>query len=124
MKIKDTAIQDAIGWVLRIGVLLSIVIVLLGGAIYLYRNGHTVADYHLFKGIPCFVMPGGIIDGVINFKGRAIIQAGIVLLIATPVIRVIFSAIGFVLEKDYLYTFITFVVLTIIFVSMLTGYAG
>lgn len=124
MKIKDTTIQEVIGWVLRAGVLLSIAIVLFGGAIYLYRHGHSLADYHTFKGIPDFVKPGVIIQGVLNFRGRAIIQAGIILLIATPVVRIIFSAIGFVLEKDHLYTFITLLVLAVIFISMLSGHAG
>jgi len=49
---------------------------------------------------------------------------GIALLIATPILRVIFSAIGFVLEKDYLYLGISLVVLSIIFFSALSGHAG
>lgn len=123
-KLKDTNIQTAIGWVLRTGVFLSIAIVIVGGAIYLYRNGHTIANYSTFKGVPEFVQVGDIIGSILTFRGRAIIQAGIILLIATPVIRVLFSAIGFVLEKDYLYTGITILVLLIIFGSMLSGHAG
>jgi uncharacterized membrane protein len=124
MKIKDTTIQGIIGWVLRIGVLLSISIVIFGGVIYICRNGHTIANYHTFKGIPAFVQLDGIINGILTFRGRAIIQVGIVLLIATPVLRILFSAIGFILEKDYLYTFISLLVLSIIFISMLSGHAG
>ena len=124
-KFKDKDMQVVIGWVLRAGVFLSMTVVFLGGVIYLYRHGHTVANYHEFKGIPNFVSSlRGIINGVLNFRGRAIIQAGIILLIATPVIRVIFSAIGFILEKDYLYTGITFIVLLIIFISAISGQAG
>ncbi|WP_317169624.1 DUF1634 domain-containing protein [Mucilaginibacter humi] len=66
----------------------------------------------------------GIINGILTFRGRAIIQAGIILLIFTPVIRVVFSAIGFILEKDYLYTGITLLVLLIIFISMLSGHSA
>jgi uncharacterized membrane protein len=123
-KTKDINIQKAIGLVLRTGVLLSIATVIFGGAIYIYRNGHSIANYGTFKGVPAFVQLNGIIHGILTFRGRAIIQGGIVLLIATPVVRVIFSAIGFVLEKDYLYTFITAIVLSILFISMLTGHAG
>jgi uncharacterized membrane protein len=124
MKIKDTTIQGAIGWVLRIGVVLSITIVIFGGAIYLYRNGHSIANYHTFKGIPAFVQLDRIMPGIFTLRGRAIIQAGIIILIATPVLRIIFSAIGFILEKDYLYTFISLLVLSIILISMLGGHAG
>lgn len=122
---KDTDMQAVIGWILRLGVLLSMSIIFIGGIIYLYRHGHIPADYSTFKGVPDFVHnASGIIHGIITLRGRAIIQAGIILLIATPVIRVVFSAIGFVLEKDYLYTGITLLVLLIIMASMLSGHAG
>jgi uncharacterized membrane protein len=123
-KFKDTDIQLTIGWVLRIGVYLSIAIVIFGGFFYLYRHGHIIPDYSIFKGVPDFVRPGNIIQGILTLRGRAIIQAGIILLIATPIIRVVFSAIGFILEKDYLYTAITLLVLLIIFMSMLGGHVG
>lgn len=121
---KDKDMQAVIGWVLRLGVIISMLIVAVGGVIYLCRHGHSAADYSVFKGVPDFVHPAGIIDGILAHRGRAIIQAGIILLIATPVLRVLFSAIGFILEKDYLYTAITVLVLLIIFVSMLSGHAG
>jgi uncharacterized membrane protein len=124
-KFKDTDIQSIIGWVLRIGVLVSMAIVFVGGLIYLSRHGHEMANFQLFKGIPKFIQTEpGIVDGILNFRGRAIIQAGIILLIATPIMRIIFSAIGFVLERDYLYIGITIIVLGIIFFSMFTGHAG
>ena len=124
-KFKDTDIQALIGQVLRVGMISSISIVFIGGIFYLYRHGQTVADYSIFKGIPAFVQHAdGILNGILNFKGQAIIQAGIILLIATPVLRVMFSAIGFVLEKDYMYLGISILVLFIIFMSMLNGHAG
>jgi uncharacterized membrane protein len=122
---KDKDMQSIIGWVLRAGVIISISVVFAGGVLYIYRHGSSVANYHTFKGIPDFVRDlNGIGTGILTFRGRAIIQAGIILLIATPVIRVVFSAVGFILEKDYLYTGITLVVLAIICFSMLSGHAG
>jgi len=124
-RFQDRDMQVVIGWVLRAGVFVSMTVVFLGGILYLYRHGHTTADYHEFKGIPDFVQTiPGIIKGIFTFRGRAIIQAGIILLIATPILRVLFSAIGFVIEKDYLYTTISFFVLLIILISMLSGHAG
>jgi len=122
---KDADMQAIIGWILRIGVILSMGIVFIGGVLFVYRHGHSIPDYRTFKGVPFFIHnTEGIFDGILNFKGQAIIQGGIILLIATPVIRVAFSAIGFILEKDHLYTFITLLVLLIILVSMLTGRIG
>lgn len=117
--------QVIIGWILRAGVIISMLIVFIGGIFFLYRHGQSIPDYSKFTGVPGFIRNiNGIIDGIIHLRGQAIIQFGIVLLIATPIIRVAFSAIGFILEKDYLYTAITLVVLLIILSSMLTGYAG
>ena len=124
-KFRDTDMQAIIGWILRAGVLISMSVVFIGGVLYLYRHGQTHADYSTFKGVPDFVgSVGGILNGIFTGRGRAIIQAGIILLIATPIIRVVFSAIGFVMEKDYLYLGITVLVLLIILASMLSGHAG
>ncbi|MBD1393130.1 DUF1634 domain-containing protein [Mucilaginibacter glaciei] len=124
-KFKDKDMQVVIGWVLRLGVFISMAVVFIGGVVYLYRHGHTIADYSHFKGVPDFVQTiPGVINGILTFRGRAIIQAGIVLLIATPVIRVAFSAVGFIMEKDHLYTVITFIVLLIIIMSAVSGHAG
>jgi uncharacterized membrane protein len=59
-----------------------------------------------------------ILHGALGMSGRAIIQLGLLLLIATPVARVLFSAIAFALERDYLYVLITLIVLGILLYSL------
>src|ERR1700760_3186919 len=107
-RFKDTDMQAVIGWVLRIGVIVSISVVFIGGIIYLYRHGGSITHYSKFTGVPDFVQLHGIINGIINLRGRSIIQAGIILLIATPILRIAFSTVSFLLEKDYLYVGISF----------------
>ncbi|WP_462264945.1 DUF1634 domain-containing protein [Mucilaginibacter sp.] len=125
VKFKDTDIQSFIGWILRAGVMVSMLVVLAGGALYLYRHGAERISYAKFNGVPEFVhSPRGIWNGILGLRGRAIIQAGILLLIITPVLRVIVSGIGFMLEKDYLYTGISVLVLLIIILSALSGHGG
>jgi uncharacterized membrane protein len=124
-KFKDTDMQLLLAQVLRAGTIISISIVFIGGVFYLYRHGHTIADYSHFKGIPAFVQHAdSLFSSAFDLKGQAIIQLGIILLIATPILRVIFSTIGFVFEKDYMYTGISVLVLLIIFASMLSGHGG
>jgi uncharacterized membrane protein len=124
-KFKDTDMQLLLGRVLRAGTVISISIVFFGGILYLYRHGHSVANYKVFIGTPDFVhQAASLFSGAFSLKGQAIIQIGIILLIATPILRVIFSAIGFVFEKDHLYVGISLLVLFIIFMSMLSGHAG
>ncbi|MGN6179925.1 MAG: DUF1634 domain-containing protein [Mucilaginibacter sp.] len=124
-RFKDRDMQAVIGWVLRLGVIISIFIVFIGGVIYLWRHGHEVVDHHTFKGVPEFISTfHGIFANSFTLHGQAIIQLGIALLIATPILRIIFSTIGFALEKDKLYVFVSLLVLAIIFASMLSGHAG
>lgn len=123
--INDKDIEQLLGSVLRWGVLLSMAVVVIGGIIYLSRHGHEVSNYTVFKGEPDFTRQfTAIIDGVLNTRGRAIIQFGIILLIATPIARVLLSAVSFAIEKDYLYVGIATIVLVIITISMLGGFGG
>ncbi len=122
---KEADIQFYIGSLLRWGVIISMSVVFVGGLVYLYRHGAEKPDYHTFNGEPEFLRQvQGILQGVILIKGRAIIQTGILLLIATPIARVLLSAISFILEKDYLYVVITIIVFCIILFSMLSGIGG
>jgi uncharacterized membrane protein len=61
----------------------------------------------------------GMIDGLAALRPVAIGQAGLLVLIATPVARVAASAGAFALEGDRLYVAITLTVLTILLVSLL-----
>ena len=56
-----------------------------------------------------------------QLSGRAIIQFGLLLLIATPVARVIFSAVAFAWERDYLYVAFTLAVLAVLTYSLFGG---
>jgi uncharacterized membrane protein len=42
---------------------------------------------------------------------------GLLILIATPIARIAFSIIGYLLEKDYLYTVLTVIVLLVILLN-------
>ncbi|WP_106527604.1 DUF1634 domain-containing protein [Chitinophaga niastensis] len=123
--LADKDIQLLIGKQLRLGVITSSLVVLIGGIIYLSRHGHELPSYKEFTGVREGLnnLPG-IWQGVLDNKGMNIIQLGVVLLIATPIIRIAFSVVAFLIEKDYLYVVITLIVLGVIMFSMLGGLAG
>lgn len=122
---QDKDVEAALGNLLRWGVILSSVIVLIGGIIYLWRNGTSIPDYHSFHGLLLpFHSLTDVIKGIANGKGQAIIQLGVVLLIATPIARIAFSIVGFIKEKDRLYILIASIVLAIIITSLLLGIKG
>ncbi len=121
--IKDKDLQYIIGNLLRWGVWTSMGVAIIGGMIYLYRHGHETVYYPRFEEQDhsmLFILKD-VFTGISNGKGRSLIMLGIILLFATPIMRVIFSLIGFVLEKDRLYVVITLIVLMIIFVSVRGG---
>lgn len=115
----DKDIQLILGTLLRVGVIASISVVLLGGFIYLYSNYDGTINYGKFNpdksGLSSVAT---IFHGLAHFDGSAIIQFGVLLLIFTPVARVIFSVFSFLIERDYLYVLIGLFVLCIILYSL------
>ena len=116
----DQRIENIVGNLLRVGVLLSAVVVLCGGILYLIQYGHAPADYRVFHGEPTDLKSvSGIVRAAIALHSRGIIQLGLLLLIATPVARVAFSIFGFIEEKDRLYVIFTVLVLLILLYSLI-----
>ena len=122
---KDRDIQVILGTLLRVGVIISTAVVLVGGVLFLFAESGTTVNYKVFTPeISALSNPTEIIKMLPSFNGKAIIQFGILLLIFTPISRVVFSIFTFFLEKDYMYVIIGFIVLCIITVSLNGGFAG
>jgi uncharacterized membrane protein len=116
----DQKIEVIIANLLRAGVTLAAGVVLAGGVVFLVRHGFAPTRYHAFTGEPSDLRElTGIVRNAARFRGRGIIQLGILLLIATPVARVAFSAVAFVLERDWLYVGVASAVLTVLMYSLL-----
>jgi len=117
---SDRKIEDIVGIILRVGVTLSAAVVLLGGVIYLVGSARSHPDYRTFRGEPTdFTTFAGIVRSAFHLHGRGIIQLGLVLLIATPVMRVLFSIWGFAEERDHMYIVFTTIVLGVLLYSLL-----
>ena len=111
-----------LGTVLRTGVLISAAVVALGGVVYLSDHAVSTPDYHVFKGEPVDLRSvSGIISDAKALDGRGLIQLGVLVLIATPIARVVFSVIGFARQRDWLYVGVTLVVLMLLIYSVTTG---
>jgi uncharacterized membrane protein len=117
---NDLRIEVIIGALLRTGVTLAAAVVLFGAVVFLAQHRHEVAAHGVFRGEPeALTSVGGIIHGALHLRGGAIIQLGLLILIATPVARVAFSAVAFAIEQDYLYVWITLFVLAVLLYSLL-----
>lgn len=122
LHVTDRSIENTVATLLRVGVTLAGVVVASGGILYLLRHGGEVSDFSTFRMTPQSdrLVPD-IVSGAFHGRARSIIQAGILLLIATPIARVAVSLGGFALERDRKYVVITAVVLTILIYSLLSG---
>lgn len=119
----DQRVETIIGNLLRAGVLLAAAVVALGGVIFLVRHGRTMPQYARFVGEPFELRTvSGIVRRAASFRGRNIIQLGLLLLIATPVARVAFSVVAFALERDRLYVGVTLIVLAVLLFSLAGGH--
>jgi uncharacterized membrane protein len=65
--------------------------------------------------------PSQAIDGLFHLQGRAIVIAGLFLLILTPVMRVAISIVAFAIERDWIFTVITSLVLALLILSFFLG---
>ena len=133
---SDEAIVVRIGNLLRIGVIASAVVICLGGVVHLYYHGGELeVDRSKFKAMPPeFSRPTEIVgaslagrasDGSpINAgqgRGRALIQLGLLLLIATPVLRVAFSIFAFARQRDLIYVLLPIIVLLVLLYGLFSG---
>jgi uncharacterized membrane protein len=121
--ISDERLVAIIGRLLQAGVLASAAIVA-GGGIYFLIQHHadsiTYAAFHLedrnLRNVP------GIFHAALGLRPEAIIQLGLIVLIGTPIARVLLAAIGFYLERDRLYVVVSLIVLAILSYSILHAF--
>jgi uncharacterized membrane protein len=108
-----------LGDLLRAGVVLAAGVVAVGAVWYLLRHGHEAPAYATFRGEPADLrtIPGVFADAA-GLHGRGIIQVGLLLLIATPIVRVAFSAYAFARLRDGRYVIITLMVLALLLFSV------
>eukprot|EP01133_Synstelium_polycarpum_P003242 gene3242-3696_t len=121
----DKDVQVILGTLLRVGVVLSMSIVLIGGFIYLWHFGNGLVNYRVFDPLKAeYSSVLAIFRGLKSLDSTAIIQFGVLLLIFTPITRVVFSIFSFLIEKDYMYVLIGIFVLCVILFSLSNKLVG
>ncbi|HSY52680.1 MAG TPA: DUF1634 domain-containing protein [Thermoanaerobaculia bacterium] len=120
--------DTAVSTLLRTGVLLSITIVAAGMVITFLHHPDYVSSRSALARLtaPGTHSPstiGEVIAGVRRGSGQAFVMAGLLVLIATPVARVLISIVSFAVERDRLYVAITAVVFVVLMISFAVGSA-
>ena len=121
---SDHEVEQLIGRLLQVGVLVAATVVLIGGVMLLVQHGSTPVGFRTFS-TAASPLQGlvGIVHGAFALDASAIVQLGLVLLIATPVMRVALTLVAFALQRDRLYVLITAVVLALLLYGLVWGRA-
>ena len=97
----EEKIEVRVGSLLKWGITLATVVMLIGGVVFLLHNGRNAPDYKTFRSIK-------------QTEGSGLIHLAVLLIIATPVARVIFAAYAFARMRDWLYALISTIVLVLL----------
>lgn len=109
------------GLVLRVGVVAAAALVAAGGVAYLVEHAGAAARYHTFGAAQTFSTPAAIVRSALAFDPIGIIALGLVVLVLTPVARMLFALGAFAIQRDRVY--VTFSVIVLIVLSIgLTGH--
>jgi uncharacterized membrane protein len=120
----DVRVEQTLGNLLRAGVLAAAAVVLAGGVLYLARHGTEPADHRVFHGEPAELRsPTGVVRQALALSDRGLIQLGLLLLIATPVARVLLCVFAFARQRDGTYVVLTLLVLAVLLYSLFLGQA-
>jgi uncharacterized membrane protein len=121
-------VEIMLSMILRTGVIASLAIIL-AGTIVRFAHHHDyldsqsqLDDLRSRETFPHTI--GAVLTGVGQGRSDAIIAVGLLLLIATPVIRVAVSIIAFAYERDLVFVLLTTFVLGMLILSFLLGRAG
>lgn len=120
---ESKKMQLLISSTLRIGVITASTIALIGGIYYLICHGaDTIPNYHKFHGEATNLTTlKGIFAGVYQKQAENCIQLGVIILLLTPISRIILSLFDFAIQRDWLYVVITAIVLAVIILNSISG---
>ena len=114
---QDRDIETVCAWILRVGVVVSVSFMLAGLVASLFDPRLGAAQMQQLSFNPNLAE---IARGAIRGQGLALLEAGVLVLVLTPILRVAGSMVLFAAEeRDWLYTAITFVVLSLTLFSLL-----
>ena len=119
---SDHAVEQVIGRLLQIGVFTAAAVAIVGAILVLIQHGSAAPAFMEFGAAPDHLTSiAGILRGVREMRSESIVQLGIVLLIMTPMLRVAFTLVAFVLQRDRVYVAITTLVLALLVYGLAFG---
>ncbi len=111
----DARLELVIAYTLRLGVITAAALIFTGGIFFLIENRATTLHYQTFHATLRYCDNlAGMVQNIRALHSEGIIQLGLLMLIATPILRVLFSLVAFALERDVVYVLVTAIVLAVL----------
>jgi uncharacterized membrane protein len=122
-------VELIISTLLRVGVTVSLLVVVLGTIVtFVHHPDYRTSQEQLKRMThPPAEFPKTVQEmwtGLREFHGQSIVVLGLMLLVATPIVRVAVSIFAFWYEGDHIFVMITSIVLVLLLLSFLLGKAG
>jgi len=119
-------LEFLISRLLRLGVITSVALIVVGAIVtFLQHPDYLTSRTELAKLVaPDANFPHAIpvlLRELSELRGDAIVTLGLLVLMATPVMRVLVSVIAFVYERDRIYILVTTTVLCLLLLSLVLG---
>ncbi len=118
----DQKLEIALGGVLRWGTIISALVIAVGGIAYLAQDGRQRPHYETFTAEPAELRSiTGIVRDAAHLEAAGIIQLGLLLLVATPIARVVAALLEFAVRRDVTYVIISALVLAALAYGLLAS---
>lgn len=115
-------IDQVVGRLLQVGVLIAAFVVVAAMPFFLGSYGHGSASFGAFRPEPSRLRNvGEIVRAALSRDTAALVQLGVLLLIATPIARVALTLVAFALRRDRVFVALSALVLAILLVGLISG---
>ena len=86
---------------------------------FLGAEGTAIGHFDVFRGEPKALRGvSSIVSGAAHLDARSVIMLGLLVLVATPILRVVFSVITFLVERDTVFVAVTLFVFSVLLFSI------
>ena len=106
-------LEASLATLLTAGTALAAAVLFLGTAVYLRADHTKVLNFRTFNP-SAHASVFSVFRDAVKLDGSAIMQLGVVLLILTPVTRVLFTLLAFLFKRDWMYVVVTVIVLSVL----------
>jgi uncharacterized membrane protein len=109
------SIETAVSRILRAGVFAALAAAIVGAGIHFLGHPSDRVSFAAFTGVdPALTSPAGILNQAARGDGLAVMQLAVLILVATPIVRVLASLVTFAALRERFFVLVTLLVLVML----------